>query len=122
MEAIPPTRGVLVQQIKRAVYTGGHCWGNMLKLAWANKELETFVCILGEEDVVYDVYVAAAAIDIRPTTKGVPLRNPSLHGAPHPGLEASHAQADLLPLPEAIPDDVNVRHISILLDGGYTKN
>ncbi|CAL8358499.1 unnamed protein product [Boreogadus saida] len=39
------------------------------KLAWANKEVETFVCILGEEDVVYDVYVAAAAIDIRPTTK-----------------------------------------------------
>ncbi|CAL8255727.1 unnamed protein product [Boreogadus saida] len=40
------------------------------QLAWANKEVETFVCILGEEDVVYDVYVAAAAIDIRPTTKG----------------------------------------------------
>ncbi|CAL8253174.1 unnamed protein product [Boreogadus saida] len=40
------------------------------KLAWVNKEVETFVCILGEEDVVYDVYVAAAAIDIRPTTKG----------------------------------------------------
>ncbi|CAL8380913.1 unnamed protein product [Boreogadus saida] len=40
------------------------------KHAWANKEVETFVCILGEEDVVYDVYVAAAAIDIRPTTKG----------------------------------------------------
>ncbi|CAL8236046.1 unnamed protein product [Boreogadus saida] len=40
-----------------------------LSLAWANKEVETFVCILGEEDVVYDVYVAAAAIDIRPTTK-----------------------------------------------------
>ncbi|CAL8237951.1 unnamed protein product [Boreogadus saida] len=39
------------------------------KLAWANKEVETFVCILGEEDVVYDVYVAAAAIDIRLTTK-----------------------------------------------------
>ena len=39
-------------------------------LAWANKEVETFVCILGEEDVVYDVYVAAAAIDIRPTLKG----------------------------------------------------
>ncbi|CAL8350499.1 unnamed protein product [Boreogadus saida] len=39
------------------------------KLAWANKEVETIVCILGEEDVVYDVYVAAAAIDIRPTTK-----------------------------------------------------
>ncbi|CAL8306239.1 unnamed protein product [Boreogadus saida] len=44
------------------------------KLAWANKEVETFVCILGEEDVVYDVYVAAAAIDIRPTTKGQPSR------------------------------------------------
>ncbi|CAL8386098.1 unnamed protein product [Boreogadus saida] len=41
------------------------------KLAWANKEVETFVCILGEEDVVYDVYVAAAVIDIRPTTKGL---------------------------------------------------
>ena len=40
------------------------------KLAWANKEVETFVCILGEEDVFYDVYVAAAAIDIRPTIKG----------------------------------------------------
>ena len=39
-------------------------------LAWANKEVETFVCILAEEDVVYDVYVAAAAIDIRPTLKG----------------------------------------------------
>ena len=37
-------------------------------LAWATKE--AFVCIIGEEDVVYDVYVAAAAIDIRPTTKG----------------------------------------------------
>ncbi|CAL8387425.1 unnamed protein product [Boreogadus saida] len=40
-------------------------------LAWANKEVEKFVCILGEEDVVYDVYVAAAAIDIRPTTKAL---------------------------------------------------
>ncbi|CAL8378079.1 unnamed protein product [Boreogadus saida] len=40
------------------------------KLAWANKEVETFIFILGEEDVVYDVYVAAAAIDIQPTTKG----------------------------------------------------
>ena len=42
---------------------------------------------------------------------GVPLWYPPLHGAPHPGLEASHAlqaQADLLPLPEAIPEDVNV--------------
>ena len=38
-------------------------------LAWSNKEVETFLCILGEEDVVYDVYVAAAAIDIRPTIK-----------------------------------------------------
>ncbi|CAL8309153.1 unnamed protein product [Boreogadus saida] len=40
-------------------------------LAWANKEvaLETFLCILGEEEVVYDVYVAAAAIDIRFTIK-----------------------------------------------------
>ncbi|CAL8234239.1 unnamed protein product, partial [Arctogadus glacialis] len=56
--------------------------------------------------------------------EGVPLRYPPLHGAPHPGLEASHAlqaQADLLPLPEAIPDDVNVRHISILLDGDTPK-
>ena len=25
------------------------------KLAWASKEVETFVCIFGEEDVVYDV-------------------------------------------------------------------
>ena len=40
------------------------------KLAWANKEVEAFVCILAEEDVVYDVYVAAAVIDIRPATKG----------------------------------------------------
>uniref|UniRef100_A0A8C5C2W0 HIRA interacting protein 3 n=1 Tax=Gadus morhua TaxID=8049 RepID=A0A8C5C2W0_GADMO len=39
-------------------------------LAWVNKEVETFVCILGEEDVVYDVYVAAAAIDIRSLTLG----------------------------------------------------
>ena len=39
-------------------------------LAWANKEVETFLCILGEEDVVYDVYVATAAIDILPTLKG----------------------------------------------------
>ena len=44
---------------------------------------------------------------------GVPLRYAPLHGAPHAGLEASHAlhgqaQADLLPLPEAIPDEGNV--------------
>ena len=32
MEAIPPTRRALVQHIKRAVYTGGHCWRNMLKV------------------------------------------------------------------------------------------
>ncbi|CAL8311644.1 unnamed protein product [Boreogadus saida] len=51
------------------------------KLAWANKEVETFVCILGEEDVVYDVYVAAAAIDIRPTTKG---RDPITFTRPAP--------------------------------------
>ncbi|XP_060950285.1 uncharacterized protein LOC133027271 [Limanda limanda] len=45
---------------------------------------------------------------------------PPLHGAPHPGLEASHAQAQAhlkYPLPEATPDDVNVRHITILTDG-----
>ncbi|CAL8350763.1 unnamed protein product [Boreogadus saida] len=51
------------------------------KLAWANKEVETFVCILGEEDVVYDVYVAAAAIDIRPTTKARAAHyHPNLRG------------------------------------------
>ena len=27
MDAIPPTRGALVQHIKRVVYQGGHCWG-----------------------------------------------------------------------------------------------
>ncbi|CAL8396258.1 unnamed protein product [Boreogadus saida] len=52
------------------------------KLAWANKEVETFVCILGEEDVVYDVYVAAAAIDIRPTTK-VEMRHKRTIGNGH---------------------------------------
>ncbi|CAL8385516.1 unnamed protein product [Boreogadus saida] len=65
------------------------------KLAWANKEVETFVCILGEEDVVYDVYVAAAAIDIRPTTKGTvgsgnatsELRPVATPQAPAPGLQ-----------------------------------
>ncbi|CAL8383208.1 unnamed protein product [Boreogadus saida] len=51
------------------------------KRAWANKEVETFVCILGEEDVVYDVYVAAAAIDIRPTTKGIWYRFGYRNGA-----------------------------------------
>ncbi|XP_059908435.1 zonadhesin-like [Gadus macrocephalus] len=52
----------------------------------------------------------------------VPLPYRPLHGAPHAGPEASHAlhrqaQADLLPLPEAIPHEGNVRHISILSDG-----
>ncbi|CAL8267547.1 unnamed protein product [Boreogadus saida] len=77
------------------------------KLAWANKEVETFVCILGEEDVVYDVYVAAAAIDIRPTTKGTvgsgnatselswaisppPYRTFAIRSVPHPAVEKRH--------------------------------
>ena len=77
------------------------------KLAWANKEVETFVCILGEEDVVYDVYVAAAAIDIRPTTKGTvgggnatselswaipppPYRTEANRTVPHPAVETQH--------------------------------
>ncbi|CAL8337755.1 unnamed protein product [Boreogadus saida] len=76
-------------------------------LAWANKEVETFVCILGEEDVVYDVYVAAAAIDIRPTTKGTvgsgnatsgtelgkplpPYRTFAIRSVPHPAVEMRH--------------------------------
>ena len=77
------------------------------KLAWANKEVETFVCILAEEDVVYDVYVAAAAIDIRPTTKGTvgggnatselswaipppPYRPFAIRSVPHPAVETRH--------------------------------
>ena len=77
------------------------------KLAWANKEVETFLCILGEEDVVYDVYVAAAAIDIRPTTKGTvgsgnatsklswalpppPYRTFAIRSVPHPAVETRH--------------------------------
>ncbi|CAL8363044.1 unnamed protein product [Boreogadus saida] len=80
------------------------------KLAWANKEVETFVCILGEEDVVYDVYVAAAAIDIRPTTKGTvgsgnatselswaisppPYRTFAIRSVPHPAVEKRHKGA-----------------------------
>ncbi|CAL8349298.1 unnamed protein product [Boreogadus saida] len=76
-------------------------------LAWANKEVETFACILGEEDVVYDVYVAAAAIDIRPTTKGTvgsgnatselswailppPYRTFAIRSVPHPAVEKRH--------------------------------
>ncbi|CAL8237647.1 unnamed protein product [Boreogadus saida] len=79
-------------------------------LAWANKEVETFVCILGEEDVVYDVYVAAAAIDIRPTTKGTvgsgnatselswaisppPYRTFAIRSVPHPAVEKRHKSA-----------------------------
>ena len=33
MDAIPPTKAALIQHIKRAVYQGGHCWGNMFKVA-----------------------------------------------------------------------------------------
>ncbi|CAL8255353.1 unnamed protein product [Boreogadus saida] len=79
----------------------------LLAVAWANKEVETFVCILGEEDVVYDVYVAAAAIDIRPTTKGTvgsgnatselswaisppPYRTFAIRSVPHPAVEKRH--------------------------------
>ena len=31
MDTIPPTRAALLQHIKRAVYQGGHCWGNMVQ-------------------------------------------------------------------------------------------
>ena len=31
MDAIPPTKAALVQHIKRAVYQGGHCWGQSLR-------------------------------------------------------------------------------------------
>ena len=33
MDAIPPTKAALVQHINRAVFQGGHCWGNMFKVA-----------------------------------------------------------------------------------------
>ena len=33
MDAIPPTRGALVQHIKRAVYQGEHCWGQATAVA-----------------------------------------------------------------------------------------
>ena len=69
-------------------------------LAWANKEVVTFVCILGEEDVVYDVYVAAAAIDIRPAVSSgnatlelswaippPPYRTFAIRSVPHPAVE-----------------------------------
>ncbi|CAL8370493.1 unnamed protein product [Boreogadus saida] len=67
----PPKVGVTRTLPYPTLHHSGDCSVAVPKtLAWANKEVETFVCILGEEDVVYDVYVAAAAIDIRPTTKG----------------------------------------------------
>ena len=75
-------------------------------LACANKVVEKFLCILGEEDVVYDVYVAAAAIDIRPTLKGTvsggnatsefswaipppPYRSFAIRSVPHPAVETA---------------------------------
>ncbi|KAK0150015.1 hypothetical protein N1851_009250 [Merluccius polli] len=33
MEQIPPTKEALVQHLKRAVYQGGHCWGQALEVA-----------------------------------------------------------------------------------------
>ena len=33
MEQIPPTKDALVQHLKRAVYQGGHCWGQALEVA-----------------------------------------------------------------------------------------
>lgn len=33
MESIPPTKDALVQHLKRAVYRGGHCWGQALEVA-----------------------------------------------------------------------------------------
>ena len=33
MEQIPPTKDALVQHLKRAVYQGGHCWGQALVVA-----------------------------------------------------------------------------------------
>ncbi|CAL8282707.1 unnamed protein product [Boreogadus saida] len=80
---------------------------NSLLSTLDNDEVETFVCILGEEDVVYDVYVAAAAIDIRPTTKGTvgsgnatselswaipppPYRTFAIRSVLHPAVETRH--------------------------------
>ncbi len=31
MDALPPTKAVLMQHTRRAVYQGGHCWGKMLQ-------------------------------------------------------------------------------------------
>ena len=70
-------------------------------LAWANKVVETFLCILGEEVVVYD------AIDFRPTLKGTvgggnatselswaipppPYRTEANQTVPHPAVETRH--------------------------------
>ncbi|CAL8366225.1 unnamed protein product [Boreogadus saida] len=97
----PPTVGVTGTLPYPIRPHSGDC---SVALAWANKEVETFVCILGEEDVVYDVYVAAAAIDIRPTTKGTvgggnatselswaipppPYRTFAIRSVPHPAVE-----------------------------------
>jgi len=33
MEEIPPTKDALIQHIRRAIYQGGHCWGQALKVA-----------------------------------------------------------------------------------------
>ncbi|CAL8236855.1 unnamed protein product [Boreogadus saida] len=84
-------------------------------LAWANKEVETFVCILGEEDVVYDVYVAAAAIDIRPTTKVTHVRAKrsswglSLHSTEHTSVEAHPSKNEYINLLEVINGDKEVQ-------------
>ena len=34
LELIPPTRAALVQHVKRAVYQGGYCWGQVTTLWW----------------------------------------------------------------------------------------
>ncbi|CAL8362671.1 unnamed protein product [Boreogadus saida] len=104
----PPKVGVTRTLPYPTRHHSGDCSVEVPKtLAWANKEVETFVCILGEEDVVYDVYVAAAAIDIRPTTKGTvgsgnatselswaisppPYRTFAIRSVPHPAVEKRH--------------------------------
>ncbi|CAL8337308.1 unnamed protein product [Boreogadus saida] len=64
--AFPPPKVGVTRTLPYPIrHHSGDC-----SVAVPKTEVETFVCILGEEDVVYDVYVAAAAIDIRPTTKG----------------------------------------------------
>ncbi|CAL8366154.1 unnamed protein product [Boreogadus saida] len=103
--AFPPPKVGVTRTLPYPIrHHSGDC---SVALAWANKEVETFVCILGEEDVVYDVYVAAAAIDIRPTTKGTvgsgnatselswaisppPYRTFAIRSVPHPAVEKRH--------------------------------